>query len=157
MSAFQVVLMLIDLLQGDPTSSQDVFIPPLNLDSGALETDEARHLKLQRLQYKFDPTQQFWRIFSNGLLRFLVTLGFAVLLGVAIFVFSQKNVISDNGKKWFNAVSTGLSLALGMSIAHGFKAMAIDLRWWILSRQRWSLSEVSSHIIFYFCKQNELC
>lgn len=82
-------------------------------------------------------------MFTKGLVRFLFTLIAAVLLVLAIFLFSRKNVISSNRKKWFNAINTGLSLALGMSIAHGFRAMAIDIRWWILSRRTRSLSEVS--------------
>ena len=122
------------------SSSRDPFIPQLNPDRASLEVDNDKHL---RLQHDFDSKKQFWKMFTKGLVRFLFTLIAAVLLVLAIFLFSRKNVISSERKKWFNAINTGLSLALGMSIAHGFKAMAIDIRWWILSRQTRSLDEVS--------------
>jgi hypothetical protein len=130
----------LDTARRDPSSSQEPFIAELNHDRPSLETDNDKHL---RLQHNFDSKKQFWKMFTKGLIRFSFTLTAAVLLVLAIFLFSRKNVISSKRKKWFNAINTGLSLALGMSIAHGFKAMAIDIRWWILSRQRRSLSEVS--------------
>lgn len=130
----------LDTTRRDPSSSRDPFIPGIDLDGASLEIDETRQL---RLQHDFDSKKQFWKLFTKGLIRFMYTLAAAVLLILAIFLFSRKNVISSKRKKWFNAINTGLSLALGMSIAHGFKAMVIDIRWWILSRHTRSLSEVS--------------
>jgi hypothetical protein len=66
-----------------------------------------------------------------------------------IKVFSRDQVMSHDAKLWFNAISIGLLMALGMSVAEAFKRMAVDIRWWILSRKKRNLSEVSdSHIIF---------
>jgi hypothetical protein len=45
-------------------------------------------------------------------------------------------------KSVFNAINTGLSMTLGMCVAEGFKSMAVDIRWWILSRKTRSLPEV---------------
>ncbi|KAH6668242.1 hypothetical protein B0J14DRAFT_157821 [Halenospora varia] len=45
-------------------------------------------------------------------------------------------------KRVFNAIVTGLSIALGLSISSGLKAMALEVRWWILSHQKRSLREV---------------
>lgn len=146
-----------DATQGGPSSSQDPLIPRLNLDNESLEIDETMQLRLQALEYNFISKKQFWRILTSGLGRSFYTLATAVLLVVAIWEFSlpKRKVISNKGKRWFNVINTGLSLALGMSLAHGFKAMAIDLRWWILSRHRRPLSEVSKCDTFCFPRKPE--
>lgn len=51
-------------------------------------------------------------------------------------------LFSDGKQRLFNSVITVLSLALGFNMAASFKTMAIDVRWWILSRKRRSLREV---------------
>jgi hypothetical protein len=73
-----------------------------------------------------------------------MTLLIASLLLLTIWQFGKRQVISIKWKRWFNAINLGLSMALGMSVQRGFKGMAVDLRWWILSRRRCTLSEVSS-------------
>jgi hypothetical protein len=60
-----------------------------------------------------------------------------------IKVFSRDQVMSHDTKLWFNAISIGLLMALGMSVVEAFKRMAVDIRWWILSRKKRNLSEVS--------------
>lgn len=57
---------------------------------------------------------------------------------------------SDGKKREFNTVITALSLALGFNLAASFKAMAIDMRWWILSRKRRSLREVCYLITIFW-------
>lgn len=51
--------------------------------------------------------------------------------------------MTEGEKQFFNAVSLYLVLMIGMSLTFGFEAMAIDLRWWILSRKERSLRDVS--------------
>lgn len=65
-------------------------------------------------------------------------------LYVTLWHYSSKKVMTSAKKRVFNAIVTGLSIALGLSISSGLKAMALELRWWILSRQRRSLREVKS-------------
>jgi hypothetical protein len=73
----------------------------------------------------------------------LITFVIASLLLLNIWQFGRRQVISKKWKRWFNAINLGLSMALGMSVQRGFKAMAMDLRWRILSQRRRSLPEVS--------------
>lgn len=47
-------------------------------------------------------------------------------------------------KRVFNAVTTGIGLALGLNIASAFKDMALNMRWPILARRERNLIEVSS-------------
>jgi len=98
----------------------------------------------RRLIHNFNSERQFWRLFGWGFIRFLGTFIIVVVFVTTIWLFSKKQVMSSKWKKWFNAISTGLSIALGISLAHSFKCMAVDLRWWILSRRTRSLSEVRS-------------
>jgi hypothetical protein len=90
----------------------------------------------------FDSEEQFWKIFRRGLKQFISTLIIAALLVYTIRRFSRQKVMSKNMKHVFNAISTGLSMTLGMCVAEGFKSMAVDIRWWILSRKPRSLPEV---------------
>lgn len=57
----------------------------------------------------------------------MVTFTLAGLFMGAIKWFSGYRVMSDHKDYFFNAISTGSSMTLGMSITAGFKAMAIDL------------------------------
>lgn len=95
-----------------------------------------------KLLFDFDSHKQFRKLFRRGLVQFLMTFLIASLLLLTIWQFGKRRVISTKWKRWFNAINLGLSMALGMSVQRGFKGMAIDLRWWILSRRRRSLSEV---------------
>jgi hypothetical protein len=134
-NAIFVLTISIDTTRRNPSISQD----PPNVNYTFDETDND---KLLRLQHDLCSKQQFWKIFTKGLMRFLIALAVAVLLVLTIFLFSTRDVISSRRKKWFNVINTGISLALGISNAHGFKSMAIDLRWGILSWKIRSLSEV---------------
>ncbi|PVH72023.1 hypothetical protein DL98DRAFT_553373 [Cadophora sp. DSE1049] len=74
--------------------------------------------------------------------RWLLNAILIVCLYVTLWHYSSKKVMTSAKKRVFNAIVTGLSLALGLSIASGLKAMALEVRWWILSRQKRSLREV---------------
>ena len=96
----------------------------------------------------FDSEKQFWRLIRHGFLRFIMTLSLVGSFIGTIKVFSRDQAMSPHMKLWFNTMSIGLLMALGMSVAEAFKRMAVDIRWWILSRKKRSLSEVSdSHIM----------
>lgn len=97
----------------------------------------------------FDSGKQLWRLLGHGFLRFIMTLGLVGSFIGTIKVFSRDQVMSHDAKLWFNTISIGLLMALGLSVAEAFKRMAVDIRWWVLSRKKRSLSEVSdSHIMF---------
>ena len=61
-----------------------------------------------------------------------------VLAGCICAVLISYNnfaVMSKAEKRQFNAIITGLSIALGFSISSSLNAMIGNLRWWILSRR----------------------
>ncbi|ROT43010.1 hypothetical protein SODALDRAFT_347843 [Sodiomyces alkalinus F11] len=64
---------------------------------------------------------------------------YAVLIG-----YSSKSVVTKTQKRQFNAIITGLLIALGLSTASLLTDMATDLRWWILSRRYRSRRKVES-------------
>ncbi|KAH7137755.1 hypothetical protein EDB81DRAFT_901335 [Dactylonectria macrodidyma] len=68
--------------------------------------------------------------------------------------------MSTTTKREFNALITGLSIALGLSIARGLNEMIGILRWWILSRRYRSLRKIELilqaesvwHVILLACQ-----
>lgn len=52
--------------------------------------------------------------------------------------------MGEVGKKLYNIHFLALSMILGISIASSFKAIALNLRWYILSRKKRPIEEVSS-------------
>ena len=94
------------------------------------------------LKHDFDPNKQFRILLWRGFRRFIMSTILVSLLVTTIWQFGRRQVISKKWKRWFNAINLGLSMALGMSVQKGFKGMAVDLRWWILSRKKRNLSEV---------------
>ncbi|KAH9206926.1 hypothetical protein DL95DRAFT_374802 [Leptodontidium sp. 2 PMI_412] len=57
--------------------------------------------------------------------------------------YQNHGIIGENGKKVFNTLVTGLSMALGISIASSFKSVALSIRWWILSRKKRPIDEAA--------------
>ncbi|KZL82121.1 hypothetical protein CI238_07627 [Colletotrichum incanum] len=54
---------------------------------------------------------------------------------VVIWVYSNKTVMNQTTKRQYNALITGLSIALGLAVASSLNHMVAELRWWILSRR----------------------
>jgi hypothetical protein len=59
-------------------------------------------------------------------------------------LYEKHGLIGENGKKIFNTLVTGLSMTLGISIASSFKSIALNSRWWILSRKKRPIEEVNA-------------
>ncbi|KAF7556118.1 hypothetical protein G7Z17_g1594 [Cylindrodendrum hubeiense] len=64
-----------------------------------------------------------------------VTVVLSLSIFVVLYVYSNKPVMSKKVKRQFNAIITGLAIALGLAIASNLNGMVGDLRWWILSRR----------------------
>jgi hypothetical protein len=120
--------------------SQEPFLTNNLSSSLPLDLNDDRR---RMLHPEFDSKKQFKRLFWRGFKQFLMTLVLAILFLLTIWFFSRHQVMSHKKKLWFNTIITGLSMTLGMSITEGFKRMAVDIRWWILSRKKRRLSEVS--------------
>lgn len=90
----------------------------------------------------FSRRKQFLELLFDGFLRFLLTIFFIGCIYATLKAFGTRTIIGPVGKRVFNTLVTGLSMILGISIASSFKDLAIDMRWWILSRKRRPISEV---------------
>ncbi|KAK1579717.1 uncharacterized protein LY79DRAFT_522246 [Colletotrichum navitas] len=71
------------------------------------------------------------RVFS----RWAITVVIIVSIYAVILVYSNKAVMDQTTKRQYNALITGLSIALGLAVASSLNHMVAELRWWILSRR----------------------
>ena len=69
------------------------------------------------------------------LLRWLITVCFALSITGVLIYYSRVPVLSRSMKREFNAVITGLSIGLGLAMVSCLDEMVKDLRWWVLSRR----------------------
>ena len=93
--------------------------------------------------YKDHTGRQLLHLVLGCSLRFLVTAGLCAAYILSIRLWQKRPVIDEQHKKIFNALTTGISLALGLNIASAFKDLALNMRWPILSARRRNLKEVS--------------
>lgn len=103
--------------------------------------DESKLKDLQKYYYR---EKQLGKLLLDGLCRWAVTALLILCLYMTLWYYSNKTVMSKAKKLQFNVLVTGLSIGLGLSIAESLKQMALELRWWILSRRKRSLYEVKS-------------
>ena len=116
------------------------------LTSNYPEPESAQYLpeKSDRnnLSRQFSHRKQLRRLLLTGLARWLIT---AALIGAmyrVIYYYSSLPLMSSAQAKTFNALTTAISIALGLNIASSLKSMALDARWWILSQRRRPLGDV---------------
>ena len=94
--------------------------------------------------HKFVRRRQLRKLLFKGFLRFFITVTLTATLLWTIFGYAKKPVMVDRQKSIFNTLVTALSMSLGIAIASSFKEVAINIRWWVLSRRKRPLSEVSA-------------
>jgi len=92
---------------------------------------------------KFDRHRQFVQLACRGFVRFLLTTTLVFALYGTLKGYEHHGLIGKTGKRLFNTLVTGLSMALGISLASSFKAVALDLRWFVLSRKKRPIEEVN--------------
>ncbi|KAE8444531.1 hypothetical protein EG329_014455 [Mollisiaceae sp. DMI_Dod_QoI] len=110
---------------------------------GADQTSKGQLAQLKG-HHKFVRRQQLWKLLSKGFLRFCITIILTVTLLWTIVAYSKIPVLVDSQKRIFNTLVTALSMSLGIAIASSFKQVAVNVRWWILSRKKRPLSEVDA-------------
>ena len=69
------------------------------------------------LSQNFNRRNQTVRLFVAALARYLGTLVFIAVLVVALHSYQGSWVFQEQGKLWFNAIMTGLSIAFGVHLA----------------------------------------
>jgi hypothetical protein len=96
--------------------------------------------------YEDHTGRQLRHILVRGSVRFAITVVLCVSYVVAAKVWENKGVQTENQKKLYNTITTGISIALSLNIASAFKDMALNMRWPILSSRRRNLEEVSAKL-----------
>jgi hypothetical protein len=76
-----------------------------------------------------------WRNVTRVFPRWFMTVVLAGCICAVLISYNNFAVMSKAEKRQFNAIITGLSIALGFSISSSLNAMIGNLRWWILSRR----------------------
>ncbi|APA07111.1 hypothetical protein sscle_02g018810 [Sclerotinia sclerotiorum 1980 UF-70] len=94
------------------------------------------------IPYKSKTGKQFWHILLKSLARWLITLILCIAYLVALRVWNQKGTVTETSKRIFNAITTGVSIALGINIATSLKDMALNARWPILHARKRNLYEL---------------
>jgi hypothetical protein len=79
--------------------------------------------------------------FFPGLTRWVITLLLSGGFYLSVQLYRDR-VISTTTKSTFDAIIVGFSIAFGLNIASALKAVAMDLRWWVLSMKRRPSKEV---------------
>ncbi|KAF4465787.1 hypothetical protein FALBO_7361 [Fusarium albosuccineum] len=110
---------------------------------GGSQHDEPRqeHARMHDKDKRLQHPKNVRKALVANLLRWLITVVFVGAIYVVLWYYSQKDVISTQTKREFNALIIGLSLGLGLAITFSLEAMAKEIRWWILSLRQWPIRE----------------
>ncbi|KAM3084006.1 hypothetical protein ACMFMG_001887 [Clarireedia jacksonii] len=86
--------------------------------------------------------KQFWNILLESLARWLITVVLCIAYIFAIRVWYSKGTVTEPSKRVFNALTTGISIALGINIATALKDYAMLARWPIMNNRKRNLNEL---------------
>ncbi|KAL6716142.1 hypothetical protein ACLMJK_005708 [Lecanora helva] len=89
----------------------------------------------------FKPNQQTWSLLKGQASRFIFTVILDVLYVVSLKIYQDAGTVRNVTKHQFNAITTGLSLALGLNFLEAFKDMAKILRWRVLASRAFTVRE----------------
>lgn len=76
-------------------------------------------------------------------LRWLMTATLCFMYISLVLTLEKRGALNSITRKSFNAVTTGISIALGLDIASALKDMASIMRWYVLTNRTYNLVEVS--------------
>ena len=94
-----------------------------------------------RLKQKIVFNPNLKKLLLPGLVRCLIT--WSLIGGFYGILWDHKGrVLSSGAKSRFDAITVALSIAFGLNVASALKAIALDLRWWILSLEKRPSREV---------------
>ena len=142
------------------TSYQPVGSPPT---APFLSKQRSHSIRHRDLSQEFKRRNQTVRLFVAALARYLVTLVFIAVLVIALLSYQGSWVFQEQGKLWFNAIMTGLSIAFGVHLAvrallnqslhhahdalqASMKSLAGNIRWYFLA-QRFRSLEVANLVL----------
>ncbi|TVY47492.1 hypothetical protein LOCC1_G002250 [Lachnellula occidentalis] len=122
--------------QGEPNGEHQSFLnDPINKIDHTFTTSSF-------VPYKDNTGRQLRHILIGSSSRFLVTAALCAGYLISTVVWRNKGVQSEDQKRVYNTISTGISICLSLNIASSFKDMALNMRWPILSSKKRSLEEI---------------
>ncbi|CVK98057.1 hypothetical protein LB506_003573 [Fusarium annulatum] len=107
---------------------------PQQSDKALHHRRPSRAVALEKLRNR--PKKLRKALIAN-ILRWFASVLFVVAIYVILWYYSKLNIMSTTTKREFNALIIGLSLGLGMSITISLEAMAVEIRYWIISLRDW--------------------
>lgn len=110
-------------------------------NSGQSIPTEHHGLSPSHLKDKIGVNQNFTKLFLPGLARCLISWFLIGAFYVSLWKYKDR-VLSPRAKSQFDSITVALSIAFGLNIASALKAIALDLRWWVLSMRKRSSREV---------------
>jgi hypothetical protein len=116
--------------------SQSFLHDPINKLDTSFATSEYQ-------PYKDNTGRQLRHLLFKSSARWFITAGLCAGYVLSTRVWVNKGAISENQKNIYNAITTAISIALGLNIASAFKDMALNMRWPILAARKRTLREVS--------------
>ncbi|POS85124.1 hypothetical protein EPUL_003850 [Erysiphe pulchra] len=81
-------------------------------------------------------------VYLNCFGRYLITLSLCAGYVIVIMIWLKKSATSFYGKRIFNSLTTGISIALGLNLSGSFREIALTMRWSILALGKQNLEEV---------------
>src|SRR4051794_38714373 len=91
--------------------------------------------------FKDNTGRQLRHILYASSTRLFITFGLFAAYIMLTTVWVKKGAVNENSKRIYNAMTTAISLAVGLNIATAFKDMALNMRWPILNNRKRSLKE----------------
>ncbi|KAG9230054.1 hypothetical protein BJ875DRAFT_168895 [Amylocarpus encephaloides] len=119
-------------------SERQSFLPNFQDPLGRLDTT----LNAHDVPYKDHSSRQLKHILLGMSTRWVFTVLLCAAYAVSTIQWKKRGPQTPNEKKMFNAIITGISIALGLNIASAFKDIALNMRWVILGMKKRSLKEV---------------
>jgi hypothetical protein len=98
---------------------------------------------LDHIPYKDHTGRQLRHILIGSSFRWIITALLCAAYIMSTRVWHGKGVLSENQKRMYNAITTAISIALGLNLMSAFKDLALNMRWPILSAKKRNLVEVS--------------
>ncbi|KAI0996712.1 hypothetical protein K3495_g11472 [Podosphaera aphanis] len=115
-------------------NEEKIYIVEPTNDSKTLETDAYS-------EYKENSSKQLRYILITGIGGWAITMLLCYSYYVTIAYWQTKSPVSKFQKRLFNAVSTAISIALGLNISSALKNIALNMRWPILASKKRNLIE----------------
>lgn len=83
----------------------------------------------ETLAKDFHARKQLLTILGKGLMLWIRTMLILVFLGLVLWEYDRKVVMSESDKNAFNILMTAGSITLGLNIAAALNQMTLNMRW----------------------------